>query len=244
VLPARTSRLLARAVALVLTGSLAAACSSSPDASKGTTTTSTAHRRSGLSSSSAATTASGATSTSGTTPTTLATSTSGTTPTTLAVGLVRGMTAIGDSVMVDYASALVRDLPGINVQAAVSRQWSAGIAEVASLRSKNDLGATVVIGLGTNGPVTHAAFRSMMAELGGVQRVVFVTVFVDQPWQGEVNATLAWGASQYRNVVLADWASLAAHHRSWLYADGTHLPIGGAGAIALATLVARAARVS
>lgn len=225
-LPARVSRLVARAIALVLAGLLAAACSGTPDASNESTTTSTAYRTSGSSSSTAATTSSVPTST------------------TLAVGLVHGMTAIGDSVMVDYSSALAHDLPGINVQAAVSRQWSAGIAEVASLRSRDDLGTTVIIGLGTNGPVTHAAFQAMMGELGGVQRVVLVTVFVDQPWQGEVNGTLSWGASQYPNVALANWAALAAHHRSWLYSDGTHLPIGGPGAIAIAALVAKVARAS
>ncbi len=38
------------------------------------------------------------------------------------------VTAIGDSVMLDAAPALEADIPGIEVEAAVSRQWDAGIA--------------------------------------------------------------------------------------------------------------------
>jgi hypothetical protein len=156
-------------------------------------------------------------------------------------GLVTGrVTAIGDSVMVDYEAALQHDLPGAQVEAAVSRQWSAGIAEARSLRQSGALGATVVIGLGTNGPISQADFEAMMGALAGASRVVFVTVFVDQPWQNEVNTTLRAGLPRHKNAVLADWAGLAARHRDWLYSDGTHLPIGGAGALALAALVTHA----
>jgi hypothetical protein len=51
---------------------------------------------------------------------------------------------------------------------------------------------------------------------------------------------LARGASRYPNVVVADWATLAAQHPEWFAADGTHLAIDGPGAIALAGLVASA----
>ena len=37
-----------------------------------------------------------------------------------------------------------------------------------------------------------------------------------------------------------DWSIVVAAHREWLYADQTHLPIGGPGAQALAALIARA----
>jgi hypothetical protein len=69
-------------------------------------------------------------------------------------------------------------------------------------------------------------------------RVVFVTVHVDRPWQDQVNSVLVAGVARYRTTVLADWQGLAAQNPQWFYADGTHLPIGGPGAQALADLIA------
>lgn len=158
-------------------------------------------------------------------------------------GIVPGrVTAIGDSVMLDYSALLAADLSHAAVKAAVGRQWRSGIALVRRLRATGSLGATVVVALGTNGPVTAADLTSMMAALSGARRIVLVTVHVDQPWQAEVNAVLRTGARRYRDVVVADWSALATRHPGWFYADRTHLPIGGPGARALAALVARAAR--
>jgi hypothetical protein len=53
-----------------------------------------------------------------------------------------------------------------------------------------------------------------------------------------VNQVLTSGAAQYPHAVLADWASLADQNPEWLYSDGTHLPIDGPGAQALAALIA------
>ena len=154
-------------------------------------------------------------------------------------GFVEGhVTAVGDSVMLDYQPDLDNDIPGIDVQAAVSRQWYTGEDILQQLKSDGQLGAVVVVGLGTNGPITSADFDSMMSILSGASRVVFVNVVVDQPWQNPNNAVIAAGVAQYPNTVLADWASLAGSNPGWLYSDGTHLPIGGAGAQALAALVA------
>ena len=123
-------------------------------------------------------------------------------------GIEKGhVTAIGDSVMVDYEADLQADIPGIDVEAAVSRQWSAGIAEAEQLRAEHRLGAVVVIGLGTNGPISAADFDAMMSALAGVSKVVFVTVRVDQPWQNSVNAVLRAGVASHPGTVLADWTA-------------------------------------
>jgi hypothetical protein len=148
------------------------------------------------------------------------------------------VTAVGDSVMLDYQAALQRDVPGIAVFAAVSRQWSDGETLLQWLKASGHLGTEVVVGLGTNGPITAGDFDSMMSVLARVHRVVFVNVVVGQPWESEVNGVLAAGVSRYPNAVLADWASLERSNPSWVYSDGTHLPIDGPGARALAALVA------
>jgi hypothetical protein len=154
-------------------------------------------------------------------------------------GFVAGqVTAVGDSVMLDYEDPLKTSIPGINVLAAVSRQWTDGETVLEDLKASGDLGGDVIVALGTNGPITDADFDNMMAILGGASRVVFVNVHVDRPWQDPNNTVITAGATRYPNAVVADWASLAAQNPQWFGADGTHLPIDGPGADALAALVA------
>ena len=159
----------------------------------------------------------------------------------VARGLVPGrVTAIGDSVMLDYAPDLERDVPHVVVDATVGEQWVTGVAVAEQLRAEGELGAEVIIGLGTNGPISMANFNAMRQALAGATRIVFVTVHVDRPWQSEVNAVLAAGVRATPNARLADWYRLSALHPGWFYSDGTHLPIGGVGAQACAALVSHA----
>jgi hypothetical protein len=113
--------------------------------------------------------------------------------------------------MLDYQADLQEDVPGIDVEAAVSRQWG------------------------------DADFNAMMSILAGASRVVFVNIVVDKSWQDPNNEVLSDGVARYSNTVIADWHTLESQHPGWVYSDGTHLPIGGQGAQALAALVASGA---
>ena len=155
-------------------------------------------------------------------------------------GFVPGhVTAIGDSVMLDAEPALVADIPGIDVEAAVSRQWYEGVALAQQLKSEGRLGAIVVIDLGTNGPVTTEMFAQMMDVLAGASRVVFVTVHLPSyySWSKSVNETLAECVPRYPRDRLADFNKLADENPQWFYGDGVHMPIGGAGAQAMAAVI-------
>lgn len=153
-------------------------------------------------------------------------------------GFVAGrVTAIGDSVLLDYQGPLQTDIPGLLVTASVGRQWGEGEAIARYLKSLDALGAEVIVALGTNGPITDADFNAMMATLSGASRVVFVNVHVDRPWQDANNAVIAGGVSRYPNVAMVDWAALASQHPQWFGGDGTHIGIDGLGATALAALV-------
>jgi len=154
-------------------------------------------------------------------------------------GFVAGhVTAVGDSVMLDYQTDLQQDVTGVDVQAAVSRQWSAGEEVLQQLRAEGQLGSVVVVALGTNGPITDADFDAMMSILAGASRVVFVNIVVDKPWQDPNDQVLSSGVARYPNTVLANWYALESQNPDWVYSDGTHLPIGGPGAQALAALIA------
>jgi hypothetical protein len=155
-----------------------------------------------------------------------------------APGFVAGhVTAVGDSVMLDYQDPLQTDIPGITVDAAVSRQWSDGESLLQQLKASGQLGSEVIVALSTNGPISDTDFDNMMAILTGASRVVFVNIHVDRPWQDPNNAVIAAGVARYPNVYVADWATLAAQNPEWFGADGTHLAIDGPGADALANLV-------
>jgi hypothetical protein len=226
-----------------------AACGGSPDAAPKTTTTGqpTAPRSSV---GSARTTTSSTSPTSSTSSTTAPATTTTTAPGThgpltspplpaASAGFVAGqVTAIGDSVMLDYQTALEQDIPGVTVDASVSRQWSAGETLVQQLKASGQLGAVVIVGLGTNGPISATDFNTMMSLLAGASRVVFVNVHVDRTWQDPNNTVLAAGVARYPNAVLVDWNTLASQNPGWLYSTATHLPINGPGAQALAALVA------
>ena len=155
-----------------------------------------------------------------------------------AAGFVAGhVTAVGDSVMLDYQTPLEADIPGVDVEAAVSRQWETGEDLLAQLKAEGRLGAEVIVALGTNGPITATDFADMMNVLSGASRTVFVNIHVDRPWQDPNNAVLAQGAASYPRVVIADWATLAANNPEWFGPDGTHLAIDGTGAQDLASLI-------
>jgi hypothetical protein len=155
-----------------------------------------------------------------------------------AAGFVAGhVTAVGDSVMLDYETPLEADIPGVDVKASVSEQWAAGEEELTQLKAEGRLGAEVIVALGTNGPITAADFSDMMSLLQGASRIVFVNIHVDRPWQDPNNAVLAQGAASYPGVLIADWATLAAANPEWFGPDGTHLAIDGPGAQALASLI-------
>ena len=156
-------------------------------------------------------------------------------------GFVAGkVSAIGDSVMMDYQPALEKLLPGIVIDGSVGRQWSTGEQLLAQEKAAGTLGAVVVVGLSTNGPITAAMFDSMMSTLSGASRVVFVNVHVDQPWQDPNNAVLAAGVARYKNATLVDWNAAANEHPEWFGADGTHIAFTGPASDTLSTLVANA----
>lgn len=154
-------------------------------------------------------------------------------------GFVAGkVTAVGDSVMVDYQDELAKAIPGITIDAAVSRQWYDGITILSQMKAAGTLGATVIVGLATNGPLTASEISQMMSLLSGASHVIFINTHVDQPWQDPNNQLLAASVSQYKNLSVVDWYALANKNPSWFGPDQTHLAINGAGTQQLASLIA------
>jgi peptidoglycan/LPS O-acetylase OafA/YrhL len=136
---------------------------------------------------------------------------------------VRGsqVTAIGDSVMLASAAQLQAALPGVYIDAQVSRQMQTGLAIVGRLAARGRLRQVVVVGLGTNGTVTGGQIRQLLAEIGPGRELVLVNTYEARPWEHEVNAAIA-AARRYRNVGMANWYAAIEHRTRLLWPDGVH----------------------
>jgi len=149
-----------------------------------------------------------------------------------------GVDAFGDSVMIDAAPSLQAQIPGIYVDASVSRQVGAGLSALAARASSGQLRGTVVWHLGTNGTFTSAALDQVLQIAAG-RHVVMLTDHCGYcGWTASNNAVIFAGCTSPRNCTVADWNALADANPQWFGGDGVHMPIGGAGAQAYARLVA------
>lgn len=138
------------------------------------------------------------------------------------------VTAVGDSVMLAAAPELHAALPGIYIDARISRQMSVGVQIIGNLARRGDLRPVVLVGLGTNGTVTSSQIRQLRAEAGPARWLVFVNTFVPRPWQDEVDTTLAAAARRYPHVLLVNWRAAIEHRTDLLWEDGVHpRPDGG-----------------
>lgn len=152
------------------------------------------------------------------------------------------ITAVGDSVMLAAAPELHAALPGIYIDAAVSRQMTAGIAIISRLAQRGLLRHVLVVGLGTNGTITSGNIRQLAALAGPHRKIVLVNTFVPMPWEQPDNQILAAAARRYPNVVLADWLHTIGHRTSLLWNDGVHPR--PAGAALYAKMIKRAVRAA
>ncbi|QOS99406.1 acyltransferase family protein [Brevibacterium sp. JNUCC-42] len=144
----------------------------------------------------------------------------------------KGITVIGDSIMLDVSPHLEKLMPGITVDAKIGRQMSQTPELVAQYKKKGKLGSRVVLELGTNGAFTKKQLESLLKSLGDVKQIILINTRVPRPWESVVNATLAEVAKSYPNTLLVDWYTASAGKDSYFSADGVHLELEGAKAFA------------
>ena len=136
--------------------------------------------------------------------------------------------AIGDSVMLASAVQLTAALPGISIDAQVSRQVGAALPVVQRLAATGSLRRVVVFALGTNGSFTSEEMRQLIQAVGPRRELVLVNTYESRPWEAEVNQVIATTAHRYRNVVVANWFTTIGHRTGLLWPDGVHPQPGGA----------------
>lgn len=147
------------------------------------------------------------------------------------------VTAVGDSVMLASAPALYERLPGIVVDAEVSRSIWAGAEIVDRLAASGSLRDHVVVALGTNGPVDRSVLTHIADTVGPQRDLILVNAHAPRDWIAGVNRDLASFARGRTGVVVADWSTAISKHPDLLAGDGIHP--GSAGGAVFAEVVQR-----
>ncbi|MDY8047948.1 hypothetical protein UY416_16785 [Paenibacillus polymyxa] len=139
-----------------------------------------------------------------------------------------GVTAIGDSVILDAAPFLEKQLPGMIIDGKVGRQMSQAGDVLDNLRTQGKLGHKIIIELGTNGVFNRSQLKSLLASLPDSQQIYLITTRVPRGWQNTVNDSLREIADEFQNVRLIDWYSASENRNDLFYEDGVHLKPAGA----------------
>jgi len=155
----------------------------------------------------------------------------------------RQVTAIGDSVMVASAMALDAALPGVYINAQIGRAMVNGLTVIQGLAARGELRRFVVVGLGTNGPVSAAQIRQLRRLIGPDRDLILVNTYGPMPWESSVNRVLDAAARHAAHVSLADWHAAIAGHTGLLWPDGIHPQPSGAKVYARIVLAAIAAEL-
>jgi len=155
-------------------------------------------------------------------PTTVVDSAAAPVTTAAEVPAVVARLAVGDSVMKGAAEELATY--GFVVSAEESRSFANGVDYVIQLGDQGQLGDTVVVHLGTNGPIGQSDMDRMIAALADVSQVLLVTIDVDRDYTAGNNALVYDTVNRYDNVFLMDWQGLAGScPGNCLYDDLIHL---------------------
>lgn len=137
---------------------------------------------------------------------------------------------VGDSVTIAAAPNLEADLPGIAVNAEVSRSVYAALP---ALQAMDAGGARpcVVIALATNGSVETDQLDAILSYLGPDRRLVLVTGYgpARTTWIPPANETIrAFARAHPGQVAVADWDAAVAARPDLLFDDQVHpVPEGG-----------------
>jgi peptidoglycan/LPS O-acetylase OafA/YrhL len=139
-----------------------------------------------------------------------------------------GVFAVGDSVLLASAVQLTAALPGISINAQVSRQVSVGLSIVQRLAAAGRLRPVVVFALGTNGTFTTQQMRQLVRAVGPHRELVLINTYEARSWEAGVNRVIAAAARRYPNVVMANWFATIEHRTSLLWPDEVHPQPSGA----------------
>ncbi len=142
--------------------------------------------------------------------------------------LAQEILAVGDSVMLGAVDSLGDAIPGIFVDAKVSRQFRDATFVLQQYKTEGLLPPTIVVHMGTNGAFSDSELDALMAVVGPKRKVYFVNAREPRSWEAEVNQKLAADTPKFPNARLLNWHNYGGPHDNWFVKDGIHLSGVGA----------------
>jgi hypothetical protein len=125
--------------------------------------------------------------------------------------------------MLGAAREMQRVLPGLVVDAKVSRHMAAAIGILRQRRAAGQLGQFVVVHIGNNGYIRPGQFDELMQLLVDVPRVVVFNLKEPRSWEAANNLMIADTVRKYPNAVLIDWRGASVNHPEYFARDGIHI---------------------
>ena len=132
------------------------------------------------------------------------------------------ITAVGDSVMLAAAPELQSRLPGIAIDATVSRQMFEVEDIVRAIINAGQLRPILVVGLGTNGWIEAQSLENVHDMLPRETLMIVVNVQAPREWVPDANAIIADFARRERGVELANWFDAIRPQIDVLASDEVH----------------------
>ena len=136
--------------------------------------------------------------------------------------------AVGDSVMIGAAPQL--RAAGIEVEARCARRPREGLNLLTRRRRRGTLPRAVILGLGTNIPLSGEDIARARRIVGPRRALILVTPL--RSGQPFFAGRMRRAARRHTSVSLVDWAKAARGRGDWLWGDRTHLRPEGAEAYA------------
>ena len=134
------------------------------------------------------------------------------------------VTMVGDSVALGAAPKILETFPNVVVDAEKSRQLRGSMEVFERLEEEGNLGGTVIIELGTNGPFREDEGQEIIDFLGENRSIYWINVNGEHlEWTQRVNDLIAVLAAKNVNVSKINWSAEAKEHPDWFYDDGIHL---------------------
>ena len=130
--------------------------------------------------------------------------------------------------MLAAAPTLESQLPGVSIDAVVSRHLGTAGGILQADLDSGTLRKIVVIGLATNGPIDRSMLEQVRAQIGPQRELVLINAQAPRNWIDPNNAILSAFAQSYRNVELANWHDAAQQVLPLLARDQIHFGAGGA----------------
>lgn len=132
----------------------------------------------------------------------------------------------GDSVSLWAQSAIAEILPRFYLNARLNQSPGSMMRLALDAKKQGTLRAYVVLHMGTGGPISESSLRDALKKLRDRTRVVLINSTARFSYVKPNNRLLAEVATDFPNVVVADWYSYSHGHTDW-FKDGLHCSAKG-----------------